>query len=296
MGETTKTILLADDSVTIQKVVELTFMDENFRVTSVSNGAEAIARLGESTPDVVITDVHMPGADGYEVCRRSKELHPRVPVLLLVGTFETFDSESAARCGADGHLKKPFDSQDLLRRVRELASSGSVASPTPLAVPTPSAPEFAAPAFASPTFADPAPFETEAPGWGSVPELPAELPYDELLPLEPVESFAPSAPETRFSLRETAAAESAALPSFDFDLPQQREAPLAEPAAGTMETIGAPQAAGGPLSDLDVDRIARRMIELLGDKPIRDVAWEVVPDLAEVLLKSRIRELEASVE
>ena len=55
-------------------------------------------------------------------------------------------------------------------------------------------------------------------------------------------------------------------------------------------------AAGSALSDADVDRIARRMIELLGDKPIRDVAWEVVPDLAEVLLKTRIRELESSVE
>ena len=75
----TKTILLADDSVTIQKVVELTFMDEDFRVTAVSNGAEAIARLGESKPDVVIADVHMPGAGGFEVCRRSKELYPAVP-------------------------------------------------------------------------------------------------------------------------------------------------------------------------------------------------------------------------
>ncbi|HEX4979569.1 MAG TPA: hypothetical protein VFV35_05845, partial [Acidimicrobiales bacterium] len=54
--------------------------------------------------------------------------------------------------------------------------------------------------------------------------------------------------------------------------------------------------AGAPLSDADVDRIARRVVELIGDKPVRDVAWEVVPDLAEVLLKARIRELEASVE
>ena len=130
MGETTKTILLADDSVTIQKVVELTFMDENFRVDSVGNGAEAIAWLGERTPDVVISDVHMPGADGYEVCRRSKEIHPSVPVLLLVGTFETFDADAALRCGADGHLKKPFDSQELLRRVRDLAASDRVATPT----------------------------------------------------------------------------------------------------------------------------------------------------------------------
>ena len=54
--------------------------------------------------------------------------------------------------------------------------------------------------------------------------------------------------------------------------------------------------AGSALSDADVDRIARRMLELAGDKAVRDVAWEVVPDLAEVLLKSRIRELESSID
>ena len=127
----TKTILLADDSVTIQKVVELSFMDEDFRVSAVSNGAEAIAQLSESKPDVVIADVHMPGAGGFEVCRRSKELYPAVPVLLLVGTFEGFDADEAVRCGADGHLKKPFDSQELMRRIRELASAPSRSTPGP---------------------------------------------------------------------------------------------------------------------------------------------------------------------
>jgi hypothetical protein len=52
----------------------------------------------------------------------------------------------------------------------------------------------------------------------------------------------------------------------------------------------------GELSDADVERIARRVVEILGEKIVRDVAWDVVPDLAEVLLKARIRELEASVE
>ncbi len=113
-------ILLADDSVTIQKVIELTFMDEDFEVRAVSNGDEALALLPEVKPDFVIADVHMPGANGYEVCRRSKQLRISVPVLLLVGTFEPFDENEARAAGADSFLKKPFDSQELLQRVQEL--------------------------------------------------------------------------------------------------------------------------------------------------------------------------------
>ncbi|MGE0639196.1 MAG: response regulator [Thermoanaerobaculia bacterium] len=254
-----KTILLADDSVTIQKVVELTFMDEEFEVSSVNNGAEAIARLGEATPHVVIADVHMPGADGYEVCRRSKELHPKVPVLLLVGTFESFDAEAAERCGADGHLKKPFDSQDLLRRVRDLAASGQVAVPQP-----------------EPAQAAASAVEDE---WEPIQEDAEETVFLGATPA----AAPPEPPSFRFEPEDPAPARSVPAP------------PPARPMA-TMAPAATAAATSGPLSDADVDRIARRVIDLLGDKPVRDVAWEVVPDLAEVLLKSRIRELESSVE
>src|SRR5215213_953166 len=122
-------ILLADDSVTIQKVIELTFLDEDYEVKAVSNGDEAIAALSQVNPDFVIADVHMPGANGYEVCRRSKELRPGMPVLLLVGTFEPFDEGQARAVGADSFLKKPFDSQELLQRVEDLIAARSPAAP-----------------------------------------------------------------------------------------------------------------------------------------------------------------------
>jgi CheY-like chemotaxis protein len=134
-------ILLADDSVTIQKVIELTFMDEDFEVKAVSNGDEAVAALPEVKPDFVIADVHMPGANGYAVCRQAKQLYPRVPVLLLVGTFEPFDEAQARECGADSFLKKPFDSQELLQRVQELlaANVANIAGGSPAAAATASA-------------------------------------------------------------------------------------------------------------------------------------------------------------
>lgn len=272
----TKTILLADDSVTIQKVVELTFMEEDFRVSAVSNGAEAIARMSESKPDVVIADVHMPGASGYEVCRRSKELYPSVPVLLLVGTFEAFDADEAVRCGADGHLKKPFDSQELMRRVRELAST-----------PSRSAPVSAAPAMES-DFAPEAAFEAPAPGGDFWKPIGGDLLPVDAAPAPPAfpalpASKSPAEMATRFSLSQSA--------------PEAAAIALAGPAAPAISEAIAESTAGlSRLSDTDVDRIARRMIELVGDKAVRDVAWEVVPDLAEVLLKSRIRELESTID
>jgi CheY-like chemotaxis protein len=140
-------ILLADDSVTIQKVIELTFMDDDYEVRAVGNGDEAIAMLTALTVDFVIADVHMPGASGYEVCRRSKQLRPEVPVLLLVGTFEPFDEAQARESGANSYLKKPFDSQELLGRVHELLGPAPAAAGGPhpeAAAAAPAAPATAA--------------------------------------------------------------------------------------------------------------------------------------------------------
>ncbi len=108
-------ILLADDSVTIRKVVELTFVDAQVRLVSAADGKSAMELLEKEKFDVVIADVHMPAGTGYEVCEYAKKLHPEIPVLLLVGTFERFSEDLFRRCGADAVLKKPFNSPDLIR-------------------------------------------------------------------------------------------------------------------------------------------------------------------------------------
>ena len=132
-----KTILLADDSVTIQKVVELTFMEQDYEVVAVSDGNAALEKLPQLRPDLVIADVHMPGADGYEVCSKCRASFPEIPVLLLVGTFEQFDEDQAEQAGAHGHLKKPFDSQDLLSKVESLTNqSPSAAAPAVVSTPS----------------------------------------------------------------------------------------------------------------------------------------------------------------
>lgn len=162
-------ILLADDSVTIQKVIELTFMDEDFQVRAVSNGDEAISALSDFRPDFVITDVHMPGANGYDVCRRAKQLFPNIPVLLLVGTFEPFDEAQARSAGSDSFLKKPFDSQELLQRVQDLLAASGPAAPAMPAVAAfaASEPSFDLPSL-GPEFAT-----TPEPSFGALPDLDA---------------------------------------------------------------------------------------------------------------------------
>jgi CheY-like chemotaxis protein len=117
-----KKILLADDSITIQKVIGLTFANEDVQLTVVDNGDEAIIKAKEVIPDLIIADVVMPGKDGYEVCYSSKNEPSlaHVPVLLLTGTFETFDETMATKVGADGFITKPFESQALIDKVNEL--------------------------------------------------------------------------------------------------------------------------------------------------------------------------------
>jgi len=120
-----KKILLADDSITIQKVVELTFSEGDYQVLCVSNGAQALKKITEVRPDIALLDVIMPEKNGYEVCEQIKR-NPAtsgIPVLLLTGTFEPFDKKRADAAGANGHLTKPFESQVLVSKVEELIAA-----------------------------------------------------------------------------------------------------------------------------------------------------------------------------
>jgi DNA-binding response OmpR family regulator len=117
-------LLLADDSITIQKVVNLTFADEGFEVISVGDGNSAIDKLRENSPDLVLADVNMPGLNGYEICEKIKETNRDMPVILLVGSFEPFDEDEAKRVGADDYLTKPFQSiSQLVSKVTNLLNS-----------------------------------------------------------------------------------------------------------------------------------------------------------------------------
>ena len=142
-------LLLADDSVTIQRVIELTFADEDVQVVAVGDGKKAIASIQADRPDIVLADVGMPERDGYEVAafiKGTAEL-AHIPVLLLTGAFEPIDETRARAVGCDGVLVKPFEPQMVISRVKDLLAgrkpaglwAASPAAQTPLRQPAPRA-------------------------------------------------------------------------------------------------------------------------------------------------------------
>ncbi len=117
-----RTILLADDSPTIQRLVAQTFADGQFTIVSVSNGESAIKKFEELRPSLVLADIYMPGKNGYEVCSYVKN-HASLantPVILLVGAFDAFDEANAKSVGASASITKPFEPHALVDLVESL--------------------------------------------------------------------------------------------------------------------------------------------------------------------------------
>ena len=112
-------LLLADDSITIQKVVELVLAEEGFEIKAVNNGEEALAAAATFKPDIVLADIEMPKMNGYQLCEKLK-MNPStkdIPVILLSGAFEPLDEELARQVKAYSFVIKPFESQELISKI-----------------------------------------------------------------------------------------------------------------------------------------------------------------------------------
>ncbi len=260
-----KKILLADDSVTIQKVVELTFVDGDYEVTSVSNGKLAVQKLQEDRPDILLCDVIMPEMNGYDVAAFVKRnpAYAAIPVILLTGTFEPFDEEKARASGADLTITKPFDSKMLVEKVEELIRKRMLFAPEAGAGPvqvfhsrqefTMEEPPAEEPAAVSPA----APQAAEAPFTSGEPEF--AMPPEPELPI----------------LEDTATSSGTGAPPPATTVFQ----PLEPPAAGPSEVATAsppppapemPSAPSEPFEGLDLGPIT--------EEPVSEAALEqVVP-------------------
>jgi CheY-like chemotaxis protein len=107
-------VLLADDSPHAQRMGERILREEGFEVITVSDGDTAMLRLRDADPDVVVADISMPGASGYQLCEYVKTHLPGVVVALTAGAMEPFDDAELARVRPDVTLKKPFEATLLL--------------------------------------------------------------------------------------------------------------------------------------------------------------------------------------
>ncbi|HBA72058.1 MAG: hypothetical protein A2X82_10300 [Geobacteraceae bacterium GWC2_55_20] len=176
-------LLVADDSITIQKVIGIIFGGDDYSLTVVDNGKTAIEKAIEVCPDVLLIDALMPGMTGYEVSEavRATPALANKPILILTGSFEPFDEDKAKKCGADDFLAKPFESQQIISKVKELAELGLARESAALAAkaqsipqmePEPPAAVFAPTAepFAEPAFTqqnEVPPVSTQSDIWGA---------------------------------------------------------------------------------------------------------------------------------
>lgn len=136
-----RTLLLADDSVTVQRVIALTFAEEAFRIVTVSDGQAAIERISSQRPDIVLAGTTMPNVNGYEVASfvRSQPALKNLPVLLLSGAFESVDPAQLKASGASGVLEKPLEPTIVISRVKELLGIKTEARPATGRTVTPAA-------------------------------------------------------------------------------------------------------------------------------------------------------------
>ena len=400
-----RTILLADDSLTIQKVVELTFADTEYEVVAVSSGDDLLQRLPEVRPDLVICDVIMPGRDGYDVCQeiKSSSEYLHLPVILLTGTFEPFDRDRAIAVGCSEIITKPFEAKKLVDAVEHLAITPAAPPPTAVETQSIGPEEFSTPdsdieledTGVSQEFGPGETVAEEAEAADRVGEFeivdpdavrPVEPPQDDFELSDDIGELEPDATElpeddgpfqfdeaheptsdpgetiagegfiddmetedidtfgddSELELDEESINEAGPddepFPSDDEDVefappevveidnslttPIDVAAVMAnhepevvpaiddeveEPSDDSKDDadtqdFGDPPGQKTPeedpetgLSDDDVDRIARRLLELASDR-IEHIAWDVIPDMAEVVVRERVRELEANAE
>jgi DNA-binding NtrC family response regulator len=111
-------ILLVDDEFVILKVLSRELRAENFSVTPVLSGSEAISALQDNPYDLVITDLTMEGIDGVDILKAAKRLAPLTAVIIITGYDDSKPAREAMRLGADDFLVKPFEVEDLIFSIR----------------------------------------------------------------------------------------------------------------------------------------------------------------------------------
>jgi len=357
-----KSLLVADDSLTIRKAIGMVLSTEDFRITAVDNGLEAVSKAKELKPDLILADVMMPGMSGYEVCQAIKAdaSTQHIPVLLLAGSFEPLDENRARSVGADGHLAKPFESEALIQKVHSLLgttpsqpqpakSAAPVAAAQPMrqmprpasapsAVPpsgfrpavvgqspargmVPPTPIGSAPAFRPGTAPSniglgvrpgtPASGAHPQPGWSGVPTTPAPRapasrpgmpasasrpapsPQSGQLPRTPMGGTPPwvNYPPGQSGIRAAAApAQPMAAPAF-----ARAQGPQASPAFGLQIPRGAPtpqpRAFPSPAAQDGGEAALRFALANASREVIERIAWEVVPQLAETIVREHLDKL-----
>jgi len=110
-------LLIVDDDVNICGMLKLYFENEGYKVKTANDGIEGLNCFKIYEPDLVLLDIMMPKKDGWQVCREIREISPK-PVIMITAKGEIFDKVLGLEMGADDYMQKPFDSKELVARVK----------------------------------------------------------------------------------------------------------------------------------------------------------------------------------
>jgi DNA-binding response OmpR family regulator len=284
----TTTLLAVDDSKTMRKVMEITFAGEGFKTVVAANAADAVAKAQAERPQVALLDAGLEGINGYDLCKQIKGASPSTVVVLLSNKAQPYDKARGAAAGADDFMDKPFDTQQMIDKVILLAKRGAQA-PAPAPAPVAAAPapsQFAVPApapAASPFGAKPAEAQrqrVQTLAYGSTPAppqaataAPVVAPAKPIGPSSPFASRAPTTPGT---------------PAFAPPTPAAAPAPAPAPAPVGN---GAHADFASKLGGLGLTQAQIEGVLALSREVVEKVVWEVVPTLAEAMIKEEITRL-----
>jgi CheY-like chemotaxis protein len=289
------TILVAEDSVTMRHIMEMTFAGENAKVTTVDSGEAAVAKASELQPDVIIADLSMRGMDGYAVAReiKSKPALAKTAVIVMASQKGPYDESKGKASGVDDHIVKPFDTQLVIDKVKQVLgkprTTVAAGAPAPVRAPTvlKGVPQ---PVAASSAAATPA-------AQGAKPK-PAIPPAGVPGPMTARKATQIGAPPPAIAEK---LAEAAAAPAHvHVPPPATSSAGLPSPAIAPTTAAGAPAIVMPPAAQASLDSKLRatglkpeqvEAVLQISREIIEQVVWEVVPDLAESIIREEIKRL-----
>ncbi len=326
-----KIVLCVDDSATMQQVADITFRGTEFTYVGARSFDDGLEKARSQKPTVILADSHMPGANksGYDLCLavKSDAGMANIPVVILVGNAAPYDSARGTQVGADANLPKPWDTQTMLEKVTEIvgkaasgvARPGQASAAAPAAAPpvaaasvpvavvsNKSAPAAAAAAAMPPRSATIMGMPTIKMPAGNAQPATAPVPVQTKTTVMAVPPISPggNGPGTSPSIR------SPAPPP-----PAQAAAAMAPSAAQSVATSinRAPMVSGTPtkrsqLVERALAKMASRLAEASGleagspellallklsTEVIERIVWEVVPDLAEQIIRENLHDLTA---
>jgi CheY-like chemotaxis protein len=298
-----KTLLAVDDSATMRKVLAITFAGDDFRVVAADGPQSALAHMNDG-PVAAVIDTSLEG-DGYALAKEMRSRDPRLAIVLLTSRYNPYDAGRGREAGADDYADKPFDTQALLDKVKKAVMARETAKAAP--PPVHAAPVHAAPAHAAPPPAAvplPPPSAPRVPGGPPAPPQRPVFAATQRTHTLSFEGTSPAPPAVAPVISRTAPSGTPIVQPPSRPQPPVPTAPAPAQSAASEHTVqtavpprpkeGAASANGqlaSKLGELGLTAAQVDAVLALSRDVVERVVWEVVPQLAEALIKEEIARL-----